>query len=70
MSSSARKTFRTPRRGIRRKRYGRRLHQKDAVLKKTEGLLAQAMAENARVLLARPVGIWARLKQWWCRRSA
>ena len=62
-------TSRKPRRGTRRKRYGRRLHRKDVVIKKKDELLAQAEAEKAR-LLGQPVGIWAWLKQWWVGTSA
>jgi hypothetical protein len=69
MGSSGRRTSRKPRRGTRRRRWGRRNHRLELALKKSGRREAALKNEVAR-LSAQPVGIWARLKQWWYRRSA
>lgn len=70
MSSKAKKTSRKPRRGRRKKRLGRRNHRLELALKKSRRSEAALKDELARLLARPPVGIWARLKQWWSARAA
>ena len=64
MSSSARKTSRTPRRGTRKKRWGRRHHRDQCAVEKLRRLLALEKDETARLRARPPVGSWARLWRW------